>query len=291
MKQFIYVLIILILSQTSLARSNPAYEILDIDFINNLPFVNIKIEDKQVKAMLDTGARNEVLVVSENIISQLDTTKLYNRKEKSKDLTGKEYIAIKYILPKFNIGKISYLQVSMVENTNWGLSSSNSESKGPEKDGIIGLKLFINKAIIIDYPNKKLVVMDKKYPTEYDIDNWQELKYKIDSYGISIYASIDGGEVKRFLLDTGANISIIKPSSIGDSKVKNDCDIVFNNKPCSYIKSNNFAIKDIDLEDISFYLYDFKGFEPDGILGYGFLANKIIYIDFDKRVIRIKPSI
>jgi hypothetical protein len=51
---------------------------------------------------------------------------------------------------------------------------------------------------------------------------------------------------------------------------------------------NKFSIKNIDYKGIFFYIYDMQEFMADGILGYEFLSDKVIYIDFDKRVMKIK---
>jgi hypothetical protein len=37
-----------------------------------------------------------------------------------------------------------------------------------------------------------------------------------------------------------------------------------------------------------FYIYNFTSPIADGILGYDFLTDKILYIDFDKRIMKIK---
>lgn len=287
MINFLYAFILLV-SQSCLAKQNPAYEIIDLTINNNLPMIQFQIEDKKVELLFDTGARNQSLVLEKNILAKLKTIIEFKRQFKSTDITGKEYIAKKYILPKFAIGNINFSKVEVSEDTNWGLKSGNNLFT---KDGVIGLELFTDKAIIIDYPNKKLVIINKKYPNEYDIDRWQKLDYKIDRFGLSIYTSIDGDIVKRFILDTGSNISIIKPSSVGKSKVMYDCNAQLSpNTSCSYIKSNKLSLKGIDYKGIFFYLYNFKQPIADGILGYDFLADKIIYIDFDKRIMKIKNA-
>lgn len=285
--------IITIFPQICLATPpSPAYEILDIEFINNLPFVNIQVENEKAKVLLDTGARNQVLVLKEDILSKLSTIKLFPTKEKSSDITGKEYIATKYILPNFNIGAVSFFQVRLTQDTNWGLSDDSAENILKTKDGVIGLELFINKAIIIDYPHKKLTIIYEKYPEEYDIDNWHNLDFKVDRYGLNLYLSIDQNKTKRFILDSGSNISLIKQSSIGTSEVKNDCLItLMNDNSCNYVESRNLILKHLELANMKFFLYNFqRDFEPDGIIGYDFLEDKVLYIDFNKRIMKMKPN-
>lgn len=286
----LFIFITLIISQVCLALSSPKYEIIDMEIVNNLPFVNLQVENQRARFLLDTGARNQVLVLDKDILSKLTSIKAFRAKEKNIDITGKEYIAKRYILPKFNIGKISFLQQRIVEDTDWGLSTKNISIP---KDGVIGLELFLNKGIIIDYPQNKLTIIDRKMPIEYDTDNWLELKFKVDREGVSIYTSINNEKVKRFILDTGATLSIIKPKAIGNNIVKNDCNIYLSKGgKCSYIKPKNMKLNNSNISELPLYLYDFPPeFEADGILGYGFLSDKVIYIDFDKRVTKVKlPS-
>ncbi len=285
--KIIYFLILVFINQLCLAIGDPKYEILDMEITNNLPFIKFQIEDQEARFLLDTGARNQVLVLNKDMLSKLATVKPFPVKEKSSDITGKEYIAKKYILPQFNIGKISFLQLRIVEDTNWGLST---EIAIPNKDGVVGLELFINKGIIIDYPQSKLTIIDRKIPPEYDVDNWHELKFKVDRYGVSIYTEINTNEEKRFILDSGSTLSLIKTKSVGKNIVSNNCTLSLNNDgKCSYLKAENVIINNLKIGEIFFYIYDFPNeFEPDGILGYDFLFNKVIYIDFNKRVIKIK---
>lgn len=286
-RKFFLILIMIVTSHTCFALGDPNYEIIDMEITHNLPFINLQVEEQKAKFMLDTGARNQVLVLDKDILAKLTTIKAFNTKEKSIDITGKSYIAKRYILPKFNIGKINFLQLRLVENTNWGLSAGKPILK---KEGVIGLELFINKGIIIDYPQNKLTIIDRKMPIEYDTDNWPQLKFKVDREGVSIYADIDNGETKRFILDTGATISIIKPKSIGDNIINHDCSLSLSKeRKCRYITPKNIKLNNLDIKQLFFYLYDFSPeFEADGILGYDFLVDKVIYIDFNKRIIKIK---
>ena len=278
----IRVLLLLVLSQISIAKSPPSYEILDVEFIDNLPFIQIQVEEQQAKVLLDTGARNQVLVLSKDILSKLTTTKLFPRKEKSSDITGKEYIATKYILPKFNIGSISFLQTRVTQDTNWGLSGGGVKNILATKDGVVGLELFINKAIILDYPNKKIAVIDGKYPEEYDIENWHDLDFKVDRYGLSIYLTIDNNKAKRFILDSGANVSLIKESAAGITEIREDCLVPIMGDKCNYIETKNILLKNLELPNLSFFIYEFPiDFEPDGIIGYNFLEDKILLYVLD----------
>jgi hypothetical protein len=273
--------LIILFNSLCFANNQAGHETLELEFVNNLPFIKLQVEGKEVKCLLDTGARNHVLVLDKEIIAKLQTLKEFPRKDKSSDITGKEYIGRKYILPKFNIGQIKFLKVRLAEDTNWGFNSGEAI----KKDGVVGLALFENKAIIIDYPNKKFILInDGKTPENYDIDNWQELDFKLDLNGLSMYANVDNNGLKRFILDSGANVSIIKPSSLG----REDCKILLDKNKCGY-NVDKFLVKSFNLGPILLYLQEMALPQIDGILGYNFLADKIIYIDFAKRIIRFKP--
>lgn len=281
--------IVTVLSITASALPPPNYHTFDLDFIEDLPFITIQIENQKARVLLDTGARNQVIVLKERILEKLVTIRKFAKKELSTDITGKEYIAEKYILPEFNMGEIKFLQARVTQDTNWGLTGGGAKGILNSKDGAIGLELFVNKAFIIDYPNEKLVVIDRLIPVEYDIDNWHDINFKVDRYGLNLFISVDYDKSKRFILDTGANISLIKDGVTGISQVHEDCLIELSNEPCKYIESQTLVLENIELPNMKFYLYTFpRGFEPDGIIGYNFLKDKVIFVDFNQRIFRMK---
>ena len=278
--------LIFFLSSNCLAQSG--YEILDLELTNKLPYIKLQVENEQARCLLDTGARNQVLVLDKDILAKLTTIIPFPVKDRGLDITGKIYLAKKYILPKFNIGQLSFIQTRVAEDTNWGLTTAKFGENSNQKDGVVGLELFQEKAIIIDYPKQKLVIINETIPADYDVDNWQKLDFKLDRFGIAIYARIDGGDYKRFILDSGSNISLIRPNSVGLNKIENNCDAILTpGKECSAIKTQNFIINGIDSGSMFFYLYSFEEPAADGILGYDFLADKAIYIDFKKRIMRL----
>jgi hypothetical protein len=266
-----------------LSSRSSAFETLDISFDNYLPFINIEVEGKSYKCLLDTGNRSDQLVLNEEILLNLKTIKPFSRKIKISNAAGIEYIAKKYILPKFNIGKIIFNKVTLSENTHWGVKSSNTPNNS--KDGVVGMALFEGKSIIIDYPNSKLVISDNgELPGDYKIKNWNNLDYKLDLNGISIYAYVDS-QLKRFILDSGANLSIIKPSSLNLTICKNK---KMDDNQCIH-QVNNLKVQNTpNSHPFSLYLYEMNGYKIDGLLGYNFLINHIIYIDFNQKIIKIQ---
>ncbi len=284
MIRIIFLLFFLVVSS---GQAKEFYEILDLKIENGLPFVNLNIEGQNLKLLLDTGARNTELIVDKKFISNFKTLVEFKRKGKSGDVTGKKYIAKHYLLPNLKIGQLHFKKVNLAEDTKWGLKTVGSELKN---DGAIGLALFANKSIIIDYPNQKLVIIEgNKIPSQYEIKKWLDIPYKISLYGLHLFVNIDKSMIKKnFILDSGANLSIIKPSSIGNNIISKDCKVKFDLKSeCRYVKDSLFKVDDINFNNMSFYLYDFKEPTSDGIIGYNFLYNKQIFIDFEKRKIKI----
>lgn len=278
-------LIFVFISNFSQAVTKASYAILDLELKNNLPFIKVNIENQEIALLLDTGARNAELVVDKEILAKLSSIIEIERKEKSKDVVGKEYIAKKYILPKFNIGDINFYKIKLTEDTKWGLTTGEVL----DKQGAIGLSLFDGKAIIIDYPNRKFVVINGLVPPQYQVNSWSQIPYKINAYGLNILAKIDiKNKEKSFILDTGANISIIKSRSIGENFIDNNCNIILRNGVnCSFVVISPFKISNKNYNPVKLFLYDFKDLLADGILGYEFFADKQIYIDFGKRILRI----
>ena len=278
-------LILYFIANSAQAAIKPSYTILDLEIINNLPFVKFNIEDQQVSLLLDTGARNAELILDKKILAKLKSIVEFERKQKSSDVQDKKYIVRKYILPKFNIGEINFYKVQIAEDSKWGLTTGGIL----EKQGAIGLGLFDEKAIIIDYPNKKLIVIDRLIPKDYQVSTWDEVPYKINLYGLNLLAKIDKkNKEKNFILDSGANISIIKSKSTGDNIVDKNCNIILKNGVnCGFIQTPQLSISNKNYNPVKLFIYDFNQPLADGILGYEFFADKQIYIDFGKRIMKI----
>jgi hypothetical protein len=290
---FIFILLFIPINSLCLAAEDKKYEVLPIDFTDDIPYINLLIENTRVRCMLDTGAATTDLALPKDVLSTLKTIKLTSEKKKATDLTGKIYTFSEYSFPRLFIGKLLYTNLVISENYNWGLSvnSTNDVSEHYNTAGVVGLNLFKDKKIIIDYNNKKFVIIEQEssLPTEYDIENWEVTPFKLDDEGISLYAAIDKTHIGRFILDTGANKSLIKPTSTGTNKISSDCDIpLLPNNKCAFIETKKFSLENRSLGKTHFYLHDFPQPTADGILGGDFLANKIIYLDLKKQIMRIK---
>ena len=152
------------------------------------------------------------------------------------------------------------------------------------RSGAIGRGAFLDKFLIIDYRNKKVVFGhsdEERVIQSEQYNNYMWVEYRCDfneNFEISIPLFI-GGEPKKLWLDTGTNESILNgiwPESValgGSQKLS--------------VKLNN----ELDLGELDFSLVTNSDFDLDGIIGFEFFNKYIVYLDFLKGKMFISPYI
>ncbi|MBU6446295.1 MAG: hypothetical protein KGQ49_02725, partial [Verrucomicrobia bacterium] len=114
-------------------------------------------------------------------------------------------------------------------------------------------------------------------------DRFTQTPMHMTSDGVVIEVDTDIG-AKRFLLDTGSTISVIRNIDIPEK-------IAFHNAMPVY-ESSKFLIRGTDFGKQILYLLDispdFK--DSDGILGMNFFNEHAVFLDFTKNVVYIGRS-
>lgn len=161
------------------------------------------------------------------------------------------------------------------EQTEGLVSSSFQENK----DGIIGISLFKDQKLIIDYSAKKVIFFNNKLlPKSYRSLKWKKFDLEMSDDGLVISGNI-GSKAVRFLIDTGATASILKPSFVDENTQQGQ-------KIEKSISFNNFNIR-----NIKFYLHEFQEPQVDGILGYNFFLRQVVCLDLiESKIYFLVPS-
>lgn len=249
-------------------------EIIPINLSTHTPIINAKIEETKVRLSFDSGAHTP-LIIKKEILNHTSGVTFTGKYRHSIDAAGKKHKNPEFKLAKILLGTYERLEVIGNVYAPWGLwisadkSSSNdtTQEQRPPRDGVFGLDLFEGKHLIIDYPSKKLVVLHKNIlPDPYNSLKWTICNQNVDENGMVMHG-IFRGKKGRFLLDTGATGSFLRPSFLG-------------------VKSKKKSITDgfqtdegIALGKVKFYLHEFVEPQVDGILGYDFFADKKIYVE------------
>lgn len=90
---------------------------------------------------------------------------------------------------------------------------------------------------------------------------------------------------KRFLIDTGASVSVIKPSSIPESLLQN----IYQDIDLKHLALKNQKGSLLDLDSI-LILDNLNIVDADGILGMDFFHNKVLFFNNANKTLTIKSS-
>jgi len=129
--------------------------------------------------------------------------------------------------------------------------------------------------------------------------DWQPdtLKFLLgkDNY-IHIKGTVNGSDSLDFIFDTGAGTNVIT-SSLVNTKVNLKIDQSVNNKGADGVSTvekslkNTILLQDISLENAPLVLVDYKGFPFEAVLGWIVFDDKIVEIDYDKKLLIIHSQL
>ena len=133
------------------------------------PSVEITIEDKQFRCLLDFGCGYD-LVLQDRVLKQI-RKKVETAEVQIGDIKGNHYPSVLYFLPKIKIGSIFFERIETVSDvkefySNALMGPSLSEEDRREKvekrtsqfDGKIGWPLLQKYDCFIDFPNSRSCV-------------------------------------------------------------------------------------------------------------------------------------
>lgn len=281
MSKKIFLLIILFISHFT--QANEVIWPLSFEEKFNLPQVTLTIGGKEVLLLLDTGSRNALHLPIE-VINTIPNKVEQANKIKSIDLSGNINESRQFIVNNLELGSFIFKNVDVLEYKNWGLAISSENSRkqqGEESFSVIGLDLFKDYLLTINFPERQLIISDE-YNSYAMLDNtWISLPFVIDKEGIVISVS-DGIKTYKMVLDTGATFSIIKESSLAQKtiQINKDDGYQFIDLKVNNLDSNK--IKAIILDSLP------AEFQADGLLGGDFLNKHIVKIDFKNKKLWIK---
>lgn len=282
------------------------YHELDLSYnYVSIPRIDIKIEDKQYKVVLDIGSKFSFSLVNEmqNEIKSLKKGK----KIDWKDFKGNKYESDSFIIPKIFLNQFVLKNVavpikddSYKKNITTFLTIKNEEEqkdidkmipynhlkdKSEKLSGYIGRAAFKNRKILLDFINNKMIIsndLKKLQKMGYDLKEFEQVpltKYKKD---IILEIDTDKG-IKRFALDTGCTVTAYKNFLLNEQDVidKYNHKIFISKKFC-------IANKDYGPKEIFSLAITPKLDILDGILGMDFLKDHLLYIDFSNHKLYIK---
>ncbi len=276
-------------AQQSHKKINDIY-VIPLHFESWYPSIIITVQGKKIPLQLDLGSAKTNLTINPSLLKKFNIKANYTGNSKQvSDSQGRRAIIKEFILSNIKIENLTLNNISGYETHPfpWG-----TPGKAPEvaKNGVIGLGLISKYNVIVDYKNKKLILIQGNFIlSEYDIHSWLHIPFIFNGNIITRLAN-ENNKI-NLLWDTGAPINLIQ------SKVKLFGEI----KPCSKdaiyqleMSQNkctgiitNIAINNQSIKNIVFYPYPLKGLPADGIIGEPLFKNHIVYINFSTRLLSI----
>ena len=265
----------------------------DLTFDNgyNLPSVIMDFQDKKIPFILDTGSKS-ALHLPMALINKIPNKTENAEKMKLNDLTGDIKEVRSFIVDKLKLGSFIFNNVPVLEYKNWGLfipidlTKSNHEKKGTDVEkSVIGLGLFKDYVLTINYPENKITISDVIKVSDDLNKNWFSVPFYLNNYGLVINL-FDGSKNYEMILDTGASVSIIKEESLSPSSSKISL-------PKYNVRYTPLEMTDAASVKVEAIIMDSlpDKFKSDGIIGSNFFRTNIVKIDFRNKQMWVQPVV
>lgn len=244
-----------------------ATDVVPLEFVNGIPFVNISVGAATVRVMFDSGGRLGISL-PEATIEQSGSVKVLEEKQRFQDLQGKVYEVPRIVAEKVVVGSTMLAPLEGRVHTQWG-----GAPEGPEAEltraragGAIGLAAFAAFPLLFDYSQRTMSILDPGEAAKLGLPEWRTLDLEYDGKGPVLTLVAEGKQLK-FVLDTGAQVNAIRQGG--------PCDT---NQAC-------------ELRDISgalnlstkIYRLNLDGAPFDGILGAPFFRSHRVVFDVKGR--------
>lgn len=178
----------------------------------------------------------------------------------------------------FKIGSLRRLKIDITSHNDFGFFSDSKPEASTNSvinytrshNHYIGLNALKNFSLMIDYKNSKFIFYECYDPHVFKYD-WLEIPFALTSEGIIFDVVVDK-QLKKACLDTGASCSCI----LGKFKEKHI-------KKSIRISDNLLFVSD-------FFCIQIKNIDFDFIFGLDFFQRFKVFIDFNKKIMRIQKN-
>lgn len=258
-----------------------------------IPCVEVEIEGQKYFLEIDLGVNCDVCL-HKTVLEKIPQKKFVG-KTHWVDIKGNEYESDKYVISKIQMGKVQ-IKTPPVEEEDPKFSH-NSNIWNPPKtseyitSGRIGSKMAQKSHLLMDFNNSVFFLVRnreclKKLSREgYSIAKLFEIPF-YSTKGLIIFSVDTDAGKKRFLLDTGASTTVVKPTSVTEEELQE-----IHKRP-TFMTTSKFVIGDHDFGqmDLLFCNFSDKFEDIDGFLGMDFCKKHVIYLDFKEHKAFIGPA-
>ncbi|OTP81143.1 hypothetical protein B6D08_02170 [Gilliamella apicola] len=280
------ILFLIILFMSRFAQSQEVTWDLTFDDKYNLPLIMINYQGEKIQMILDTGS-NIALHLPMDLINKIPNKMENSEKIRSTDLSGNVTELRSFIIDKLVLNSFTFNNVQVVEYKDWGLyissdQTNNSEDTNEDKP-VIGLGLFDDYVLTINYPESNITISD-------DIatnltPQWIAIPFDLNGEGLVVNLS-DGIKNYKMVLDTGATVSLIKQQSLSPKSITIS-------DPEDDFKAISLDVNNVANDSVLPTIIDSfpNEFQADGLLGADFLSKNRVKIDFKNKQMWIQPVV
>ena len=280
------ILFLIMLFMSRFAQSQEVTWDLTFDDKYNLPLIMINYQGEKIQMILDTGS-NIALHLPMDLINKIPNKMENSEKIRSTDLSGNVTELRSFIIDKLVLNSFTFNKVQVVEYKDWGLyissdQTNNSEDTNEDKP-VIGLGLFDDYVLTINYPESNITISD-------DIatnltPQWIAIPFDLNGEGLVVNLS-DGIKNYKMVLDTGATVSLIKQQSLSPKSITIS-------DPEDDFKAISLDVNNVANDSVLPIIIDSfpNEFQADGLLGADFLSKNRVKIDFKNKQMWIQPIV
>ncbi|OTP89629.1 hypothetical protein B5S42_05320 [Gilliamella apicola] len=280
------ILFLIMLFMSRFAQSQEVTWDLTFDNKYNLPLIMINYQGEKIQMILDTGS-NIALHLPMDLINKIPNKMENSEKIRSTDLSGSVTELRSFIIDKLVLNSFTFNKVQVVEYKDWGLyissdQTNNSEDTNEDKP-VIGLGLFDDYVLTINYPESNITISD-------DIatnltPQWIAIPFDLNGEGLVVNLS-DGIKNYKMVLDTGATVSLIKQQSLSPKSITIS-------DPEDDFKAISLDVNNVANDNVLPIIIDSfpNEFQADGLLGADFLSKNRVKIDFKNKQMWIQPVV
>ena len=280
------ILFLIMLFMSRFAQSQEVTWDLTFDDKYNLPLIMINYQGEKIQMILDTGS-NIALHLPMDLINKIPNKMENSEKIRSTDLSGSVTELRSFIIDKLVLNSFTFNNVQVVEYKDWGLyissdQTNNSEDTNEDKP-VIGLGLFDDYVLTINYPESNITISD-------DIatnltPQWIAIPFDLNDEGLVVNLS-DGIKNYKMVLDTGATVSLIKQQSLSPKSITIS-------DPEDDFKAISLDVNNVANDNVLPIIIDSfpNEFQADGLLGADFLSKNRVKIDFKNKQMWIQSVV
>ena len=275
-------------------KKNP-YARIPVIFLphSKTPHVEAKVEGIKCLLGLDLGS-SSALHLTKNLIEQLHKDQM--GKVTWFDMRNNRYENLTYLIDKLTFAKVTVSHIKAWENDldrsiKGSILSDEDEELEKEKlkyhSGMIGRQVLLGAELLLDFQNGVFFFirnLDALKKEGYSIQSFIDVPFDLEKVGVVFSIDTDMG-IKRFILDSGASISLIKPCGAKDKIIKKGV--------IPFITTSKFSIGEIKVGSMDLYLFELPEIceNVDGILGMDFLSRYAVYLNAKEKNAKIALSI